>query len=354
MRFHTSAAVVVLVLFLGGLVFEGRASARIYRYKDKDGRWSYTNDPSLLPEVREETEEGSDDRKRKDIEDLQESLSKKIPARSPIEKARNATVALKSTKGIGSGFFITDGGYILTNKHVVEATAQEKAEIKEKEQILREARRGLKSEYEKIMDARKRLSRLKGYAPYEEKRAKLEQWLRDYEKRKADFDKKAEAFKTWRQNMLYPGDFRAVLADNTELPFSIVTLSYDYDLALVKVSGYITPFIRPGDTDGLVHGQVLYAIGNPSVKELNLRNTVTSGIFSGRRNVNGRTYVQTNAQINPGNSGGALVTEEGRVIGINTWKLVGEKVEGLGFAIPIQVALEEFKAFLGRYMNRDR
>ena len=57
--------------------------------------------------------------------------------------------------------------------------------------------------------------------------------------------------------------------------------------------------------------------------------------------------MQTNAQIYPGNSGGPLVTQSGRVVGINTFKQLTRKYEGLGFAIPIERAYQEF----GRYLK---
>ena len=79
------------------------------------------------------------------------------------------------------------------------------------------------------------------------------------------------------------------------------------------------------------------AIGNP----LGLGSTVTDGIVSAiNREVtdeDGNSYlaIQTNAAINSGNSGGALVNSQGQVIGINTLKVSGDGVEGVGFAIPI-------------------
>ena len=79
------------------------------------------------------------------------------------------------------------------------------------------------------------------------------------------------------------------------------------------------------------------AVGNP----VNMTSTVTTGIISAvNRKItdsDGKTYtcIQTDAAINSGNSGGALVNSEGKVIGINTLKLSGTGIEGIGFAIPI-------------------
>ena len=79
------------------------------------------------------------------------------------------------------------------------------------------------------------------------------------------------------------------------------------------------------------------AVGSP----LGLQSSITCGVVSAvNREVtdsDGKTYtlIQTDAAINAGNSGGALVNSEGKVIGVNTLKLTGEDVEGMGFAIPI-------------------
>jgi serine protease Do len=73
-----------------------------------------------------------------------------------------------------------------------------------------------------------------------------------------------------------------------------------------------------------------------------LQNSVTSGVYSGFE----QGFIKTNAQIYPGNSGGPLVCSEGRVLGINTFKMLTHKFEGLGFAIPIETALKEFSTYL--------
>lgn len=90
------------------------------------------------------------------------------------------------------------------------------------------------------------------------------------------------------------------------------------------------------------------AIGNP----LGMQSSVTSGIISAVnrtvQSTDGNTYnlIQTDAAINSGNSGGALVNSEGKVIGINTLKLNGTGVEGMGFAIPIDSAKPIFEQLI--------
>ena len=96
-----------------------------------------------------------------------------------------------------------------------------------------------------------------------------------------------------------------------------------------------------GDSDALVIGEGVVAIGNA----LGFGQSVTNGIVSALNravkdeNENTAYLIQTNAAINPGNSGGALVNMHGQVIGINSSKYADEAVEGMGFAIPINTAL---------------
>lgn len=108
------------------------------------------------------------------------------------------------------------------------------------------------------------------------------------------------------------------------------------DLAVLKIDKTgLTPATL-GNSDNVKVGEFVMAIGNP----LGMDYSVTSGIVSAvNREVesDGTVYyaIQTDAAINSGNSGGALVNASGEVIGVNTLKLSGTGIEGIGFAIPI-------------------
>lgn len=111
------------------------------------------------------------------------------------------------------------------------------------------------------------------------------------------------------------------------------------DLAVLKVDLTGLPAAEFGDSEDLVVGDTVYAIGNPLGYEL--RGTLTDGIVSAINRdvwVDGRTMnlIQTNAALNTGNSGGPLINVYGQVVGINTIKMTSSysNVEGLGFAIP--------------------
>ena len=114
------------------------------------------------------------------------------------------------------------------------------------------------------------------------------------------------------------------------------------DLAILKIEkDNLTP-AEIGDSDSLQVGEFVMAVGNP----LNMRNTVTTGIVSAvNREIEDEsdsmyTLIQTDAAINSGNSGGALVNAEGKLVGINTLKLAGTGIEGMGFAIPINATFD--------------
>lgn len=125
--------------------------------------------------------------------------------------------------------------------------------------------------------------------------------------------------------------------DDTEYEAQIIGTDEQTDLAVIKIDKDGLTAAELGDSDSVQVGEFCMTIGNP----LGLGSTVTDGIVSAvNREVtdeDGNTYtaIQTNAAINSGNSGGALVNSQGQVIGINTLKVSGDGVEGVGFAIPI-------------------
>lgn len=105
-----------------------------------------------------------------------------------------------------------------------------------------------------------------------------------------------------------------------------------------------------GDSDQLKAGESAIAIGNA----LGYGQSVTTGVISAvNREValtdKTMTLLQTSAAINPGNSGGALLNGKGEVIGMNTVKYSDTSVEGMGYAIPINTALETAKGIIDWY-----
>ena len=125
--------------------------------------------------------------------------------------------------------------------------------------------------------------------------------------------------------------------DTTEYEAKIVGKDEQTDLAVIKIEKKGLTKADFADSDDVKVGEFAMAVGNP----VNMTSTVTTGIVSAvNRKItdsDGKTFtcIQTDAAINSGNSGGALVNSEGNVIGINTLKLSGTGIEGIGFAIPI-------------------
>lgn len=118
----------------------------------------------------------------------------------------------------------------------------------------------------------------------------------------------------------------------------VVKVNRDFDLALVKTPGEDMAAMALGDDAQLLIGEELFAIGTPLDEQLG--QTVTRGIMSGRREFQGRTFLQTDVSINPGNSGGPIVDENGKVVGVATLKIAEEGVQGIGFAVPASKIVE--------------
>ncbi len=117
------------------------------------------------------------------------------------------------------------------------------------------------------------------------------------------------------------------------------------DIAVISISAeYVTSIAKLGESENSEIGDTVFAVGSPLGKEY--MGTVTKGILSGKnRTVTVSStsaqqmieVLQTDAAINPGNSGGPLVNINGEVIGVTSMKLIKNEVEGMGFAIPIEI-----------------
>nr|MBF0222368.1 trypsin-like peptidase domain-containing protein [Desulfobulbaceae bacterium] len=133
------------------------------------------------------------------------------------------------------------------------------------------------------------------------------------------------------------------LSDGTVKKGKVVGISAEKDLAVLSVSAPSTSLqpIIIGESDNLLVGQKVFAIGNP----FGLDHTLTAGIVSALdreiESVTGQTIrgvIQTDAAINPGNSGGPLLDSAGRLVGVNTaiYSPAGQNA-GIGFAVPVEI-----------------
>ncbi len=139
-----------------------------------------------------------------------------------------------------------------------------------------------------------------------------------------------------------------IFTDDSTVEAVVKGTDSDMDLAVIAVmlddiSGDTRDSIKIatlGDSNALKLGEPAIAIGNA----LGYGQSVTTGVISAvNRDVEledgaSQTFIQTDAAINPGNSGGALLNLQGEVIGINSNKIGGDTIEGMGYAIPISVA----------------
>ena len=144
-------------------------------------------------------------------------------------------------------------------------------------------------------------------------------------------------------------DVRVTLTDGREFEARVLGDDSRFDLAVLKIEGESLPVAVLGDSDDLMIGEWVVAIGNPFGHFLNDPHpTVTAGVVSalhrdvlaeGESDAIYKDMIQTDASINPGNSGGPLVNSAGDVIGINSFIFsMSGGSQGVGFAIPVNMA----------------
>jgi len=277
-------------------------------------------------------EGNQDNMVRADPGGIKSKLLASLPPKNAIEEARNATVYIETEWGTaGSGFFIDGNCHIVTNAHVVRLS----------QDVIERASRTRDEMKANIADEANYLKQLKESPRYYSDSAFRKRVEEGEKEHQAHIDKyeKVSALIS-KTDSGAPDQIKVTLADGTELPVLSLQLSSKNDLALLTVGGSDSPFIKTSDPAKLMQSQKLYTVGNPE----GLRFTVTSGIFSGWQNINGVRVLQTDASINPGNSGGPLLTEDGRVIGINTAIL--SSAHGIGFALPIDSVSEDFAGYI--------
>ena len=130
------------------------------------------------------------------------------------------------------------------------------------------------------------------------------------------------------------------LYDGNELDAKLIGTDPESDISVIKIEGTDMPVLPMGDSNEILVGESVIAVGNP----FGLSQTVTFGIVSAK----GRTgigiteyedFIQTDAAINPGNSGGPLINLEGKIVGVNTAIFTRSGgYQGIGFAVPINMA----------------
>lgn len=153
-------------------------------------------------------------------------------------------------------------------------------------------------------------------------------------------------------------EISVTLSNDVTTTAQVVNYDENQDVAMIKITDEnveIPATVELGDSDALQPGEEVIAIGTPLSTELS--STVTKGIISATsRSVaveSGVTMnlIQTDSAINAGNSGGPLVNTKGEVVGINSSKISGEAVEGIGFSIPINDIKDKIESLSKPILN---
>jgi len=256
---------------------------------------------------------------------------------SAIEAARSATVFIRTAWGLGSGFIADAQCDVITNRHVVETDG---ARVVASVDRTPEMQNALATTQQRLVAAiyaaqlRRRV--LTGQPGTNLERMQVDERIHQMQQTLATLPQQVDAHITEKVKEGERSGFSVTLLDGTHYEALHAELSENADLALIRLPGSDCPFIRAALGTAPQVGERVYTVGNPS----GLAYTVTTGVVSGLREMDGKAYVQTDAPINPGNSGGPLIDEHGRVIGINSMVMRG--VNGIGFAIPIDAAYSEF------------
>lgn len=145
-------------------------------------------------------------------------------------------------------------------------------------------------------------------------------------------------------------EIKVVLSNGETIGATLIGSDEFADIAVIKIDKkYVTKVAVIGSSEEAKVGDTVFTIGSPMSS--NYSGTVTRGILSGKNRMvevsvssSSNDWImnvmQTDAAINPGNSGGPLCNVSGNVIGINSMKIVQSEIEGIGFAIPIEDALD--------------
>lgn len=357
----------VLVLLTAGLTVS-LAEAQIYKYQDERGRWHFTDKkPDQAAQITEiETTAAPVGRvisaqAEANARDLAAELQARYKPASPIEQATLAVVSIETPLGGGSGFFVSASGYIVTNRHVIRPESstgwsETRTALEQEEQSLRQRFNLLAREESRLANLREELKRLQfeaenpdlyfnaispaayqGYwknyqsdlADYERELARARRQRNDLNTRKSNFNMRSANSAVTRQ-------FKVTLKDGRSERAELVRIAEGADLALLRIDGYRTPLLQPGNRRP-AQGAPVYAIGSP----LGQKDAMTAGIIT-RIDADA---IMTDAQILPGNSGGPLIDPAGRLLGVNTQKLMaGDQAgaTGFGLAIPFDQVQKAF------------
>ena len=321
-------------------------SADLYKYQDKNGKWHFTDKP---PKNKTTTAVTTGSASQASKADLQDDLQQKFNPVTKVDEASLAVVTVKTSGGSGSGFFITSDGYIITNRHVVRPSTSSQSKnteerLAERKQRLDDYKLDLKDDAERLKDAKLSIDENRAYMESGKasasQKTKYDRYVKRYLKNKRQHDSNTSQFRKLEREYKkvksefgfntsmsnFSKKFTIRLKGGKTLKARLVKISKDYDLALLKLDNYTTPFLTLSTSQHPRQGTKVFAIGSP----LGITDSLTSGIIT----KSARDYLFTDTRILPGNSGGPLIDAEGNVIGVNTAVISqNQQADGLGVAI---------------------
>lgn len=138
-------------------------------------------------------------------------------------------------------------------------------------------------------------------------------------------------------------NLQAIMSDDVEdkVPLKFIRMNEAIDLALLKLDSTGLKTLKLATKEDIETGTDVYAIGTPA--DVDLGQTVTRGIISGKRKFGGHQVIQTDVAISPGNSGGGLISTDGLLLGIVTSEMKSRRIDDIGFAIPAYVIEDALK-----------
>lgn len=139
-------------------------------------------------------------------------------------------------------------------------------------------------------------------------------------------------------------EVRLLLSDGTVDYADVIAVDVETDVALLKARNGNRPFLKLNRESGTI-GAPVHVVGSPLGEKFS--SSVSKGLISGIRTWWGGELIQTDAAINSGNSGGPLVDANGHVLGIVTMKAAGDSIDNIGFAVPVDWAIQRLNLYNG-------
>ncbi len=248
-----------------------------------------------------------------------------------VSRAKQATVAITTPWGNGTGFFV-GRDLLVTNRHIVEQ--KKESGLAEARSSLETYRQSVAREHEKLQMMKQQYAEMAAGTRKDELGVILKDGEEQYARALAE-QQRREARILEIEKGSENKEILVILDDGQEIPVSNANFSETYDLALLTVVGTdIEGIVLPPAGSPLIEGAEISILGP--------KNSSTTGTFNGfyRGETVSEFFIQTDRPFNASSSGAPLIDEDGYVRGVCTQTTL--RLEGAGFAIPIETVISEF------------